>query len=123
MWTLEKRFTFEASHQLAYHDGQCRNLHGHSWKGAVIVTGPRLVDDGAKRGMLIDYADLSAIVKPLVAEYLDHHHLNDTLCTHTPTSEFIAQWLYHKVLPELPARLTLAVRIEETATSSCEYSE
>lgn len=119
MFRLEKEFRFEASHRLPAHDGKCRRLHGHSWVGRLIVEGDLLAAGGPKAGMLVDYGDLSAAVKPLVEEYLDHHHLNETLGLENPTSEEIARWVYEKVKPLLPP-LTEVV-IEETCTSKCTY--
>jgi 6-pyruvoyltetrahydropterin/6-carboxytetrahydropterin synthase len=119
-WTLTKRFKFEASHQLPWHDGKCRRLHGHSWKGAVICKGEILQPDGGtKGGMLMDYADISKLVDPIVEKYLDHYHLNDSLDMLSPTSELIAQWIFRQLEPHLP--LLHAVEIEETCTSACRY--
>lgn len=127
MFTLEKSFTFEASHQLPNHDGKCKRLHGHSWKMAVILKGHALQATGPQQGMLADYGRISAIVKPLVEEKLDHYHLNDTTGLVNPTSEELARWVYD----QLKARIHLAfgieyvnlhsVRIEETCTSACTY--
>jgi 6-pyruvoyltetrahydropterin/6-carboxytetrahydropterin synthase len=119
MFRLAKTFRFEASHQLMHHDGKCARLHGHSWKGQLIVEGTDLIADGPKENMLIDYGDLSAAIKPIVEDYLDHHHLNDTLQTEMPTSEFLAKWIYEKVKPTMSP--LVAVVIEETCTSRCEY--
>lgn len=119
MFTLQKTVRFEASHQLLYHDGKCARLHGHSWKATLVVQGAHLQGAGPKQGMLVDYSDLSVAVKPLVDDFLDHHHLNDTLQTDSPTSEFIARWLYEKLKPAVP--LLTAVVVEETCTSSCRY--
>lgn len=119
MFRLEKTFCFEASHQLLNHDGKCQRLHGHSWTGALIVEGSDLIQSGPKGGMLIDFVDLSAVIKPLVETCLDHWHLNDSTGLENPTSEELARWIYNKVSPLLP--LLVAVRIEETCTSACEY--
>jgi len=118
-WTLEKEFKFEASHQLPHHDGKCARLHGHSWKGKLYVEGEKLHPGGAKQGMLIDYADISAAIEGIVEGYLDHRHLNDSLDMESPTSELIAQWIYKMVVPILPQ--LAAVRIEETCTSACVF--
>lgn len=85
----------------------------------VEVAGTTLNPVGAKRGMLMDYGDLKAIVQPLVDEYLDHHYLNDTLKTDAPTSEFVALWVFDKLKHELYN--LRSIRIEETCTSSCTY--
>lgn len=119
LWRLSKKFTFEASHQLMHHDGKCARLHGHSWNGEIIVEGNALVDAGPKQNMVVDYADLKAPLKPIIENQLDHWHLNDTLKTDMPTSEFVAEWLFHKLVDKLPN--LVAVVIEETCTSRCEY--
>ena len=116
---LEKMFRFEAAHQLTQHDGKCRRLHGHSWVVRLVLEGNALATDGPKRGMLVDYGDVSAAMKPVLEEKLDHHYLNETLPGIYPTSEQLAFWLYHTLKPSLP--LLSAVIIEETCTSRCEF--
>lgn len=119
-YILTKKFRFEASHRLPHHDGKCARLHGHSWNGELIVQGEKLHSDGAKQGMLIDYADIKKVLEPLIDNKLDHHHLNDSLPLESPTSENIAKYIYDYIKPKLPE--LIAVRIEETCTSSCTYS-
>lgn len=119
MWTLEKKFSFEASHILPHHSGKCARLHGHSWKGTLVCSGKSLKQDGSEQGMLIDFSRMSAITKKLTDTYLDHYHLNDSLGLENPTSEEVARWIYEKVKPELPD--LRAVIIEETCTSLCRY--
>lgn len=122
MYILTKKFRFEASHQLLKHDGKCKRLHGHSWQGEIEVAGEKIHRSGAKQHMLIDYAELSRITKTLVDTYLDHYHLNDRLITSSPTSEFVARWIYDRVVRSLPKGIRLvAVTIEETCTSRCRY--
>lgn len=118
MYEIEKEFKFEAAHQLAVHDGVCRRLHGHSWKGRVILLAPRLQSEGPKTGMLKDFVDVKAVLQPYVDDYLDHQYLNVTLPVY-PTSENIAKWLYDELKPKLPE--LLAVEIEETCTSKARY--
>ena len=119
VYILTKSFRFEASHRLPNHDGKCRRLHGHSWKGTVVIEAPETISSGPKTGMVMDYSDISAILDPLVEDYLDHYHLNDSLSLVNPTSEEIARWICNQLKPDLPA--LAAVIIEETCTSSCEY--
>ncbi len=120
-WKLEKEFKFEASHQLPHHDGKCRRLHGHSWVGRLVCEGTRLQGEGAKQGMLVDFDEMKSLIQPLVENYLDHWHLNETLKLESPTSELVAQWIYQKIKPQLPS--LKAVILEETCTSRCEYRE
>lgn len=67
---LSKEFRFEASHVLPKHPGKCSRLHGHSWVLTVSVEGPVTKESG----FVMDYADISAMVKPLI-DRLDHRHL------------------------------------------------
>ncbi len=119
MFTLSKQFRFEASHQLPAHDGKCARLHGHSWVGWLYVKGEELQTTGPKAGMLMDFSDLKKILNPLVDEFLDHHHLNETTGLANPTSEEVARWIYNKLKPQLP--ILAAIEIEETCTSRCRY--
>ncbi|MDB9504099.1 6-carboxytetrahydropterin synthase QueD [Spirulina major CS-329] len=119
-WTIYKEFRFEAAHRLPNHDGKCQRLHGHSWVGRVYVRGDRLTTDGAKAGMLMDFSAVKDYLTPLLETYLDHHYLNDTTGLPNPTSECLAQWIYHRLdaagLPGLDG-----VEIRETCTSGCLY--
>ncbi len=125
MFRLFKEFRFEASHQLKDHDGKCANLHGHSWRGEIVVKGAHgLGTQGPKRNMVIDYGVLSELTREIENE-LDHKHLNDVLKEDMPTSEFIAKWIFAKVQPKLQTQTEHAylesVSIEETCTTRCEY--
>jgi 6-pyruvoyltetrahydropterin/6-carboxytetrahydropterin synthase len=119
-WIIGKAFRFEAAHALPHHDGKCARLHGHSWRGVVYVSGSNL-NDGAKSGMVMDYSDIKQFLQPLLDEYLDHHFLNKTTGLESPTSEAIARWIFDQLeqrrLPGL-----VAVKIDETCTSTCLYA-
>ena len=119
-YTITKEFKFEASHQLVGHDGKCARPHGHSWRFIVELSSDQLIEGGAKAAMVHDYEDIKKEVDPVVSVYLDHWHLNDTLKTNRPTSEFIARWIYEKLKPVLP--LLCAVTVFETCTASCRYA-
>lgn len=63
---IAKEFRWEMGHRLPEHTGLCRNIHGHSYRMVVEITG-----DVLPNGMIIDFYDLGLIVKPLL-EKLDH---------------------------------------------------
>lgn len=119
MWTLEKEFKFEAAHTLPCSDGKCKNLHGHSWVGKIIVEGETLITDGSDHSMLIDFHKIKDAIDPIVEEFLDHKHLNKTLDLESPTSEMIAKWIFDRLYLQLKG--LRAVEIYETATSKCRY--
>ena len=56
MWIIYKEFTFEAAHQLPHHEGKCRRLHGHSFRGRVYVMSDRLHNSGSETGMVMDFS-------------------------------------------------------------------
>lgn len=121
MYLLEKTITFEASHRLPNHDGKCSRLHGHSWKATIQIRGTVLHKTGPKQDMLMDYYDIKKAVNPLVEDYLDHYHLNDTTGLDNPTSERLAKWIFDKLQPEFKD-LLYAVSVEETCTARATYS-
>jgi len=113
---LRKTFQFEAAHLLPHlpKSHKCRRLHGHSFKVEVAVAG----ESDPKLGWLMDYADISAAVKP-IWEKLDHNYLNEIPGLENPTSENIAQWLWTRLKPKLPFLTEIVVA--ETCQSRCVY--
>lgn len=122
-WTLEKQFRFEASHSLPDHDGKCARPHGHSWVMRIGVSSRSLIKGGPKAGMIIDYSEISEIVRPIIDQHLDHYCLNDSIPLHNPTSEAICKWMFDKIEPfffDMPVVLEY-VQVDETCTSTCRY--
>ena len=72
---LTKEFRFEAAHCLPMvpPGHKCHRLHGHSFRIDVTVAGE--VD--TRTGWLVDYADIAAVVDPVLRGELDHRTLND----------------------------------------------
>lgn len=75
---IVKIFTFDSAHLLDGHDGKCKNLHGHTYKLEVEVSGD-LIPTGPKEGMVLDFADLKAIVKKHILDLMDHAFLYNRL--------------------------------------------
>jgi 6-pyruvoyltetrahydropterin/6-carboxytetrahydropterin synthase len=63
---IAKEFSWEMGHRLTFHEGKCRNLHGHSYKCLVELTG-----DPDANGIVLDYFELKKIMDPILEE-LDH---------------------------------------------------
>lgn len=140
MIQISKIIRFEAAHKLPLHDGKCARLHGHSWVAEVTVSGKMPQESGPKSGMLIDYGELSDILKPLV-DILDHRYLNEDLppihsqtdihckAMAAPTSENIAiyifQWVNHRLNNTVKSNHYVwlsKVTVWETCTSKCEVT-
>jgi 6-pyruvoyltetrahydropterin/6-carboxytetrahydropterin synthase len=108
---LWRRFYFEAAHRLpqvpAGHP--CGRMHGHSFAVVLHATAPP---------ELFDFDRLEALWQPCHAE-LAHVCLNDLPGLENPTSELLAQWLWHRLHPQLAALRRITVH--ETATAGCQY--
>lgn len=63
---IAKEFRWEMGHRLPDHFGQCKNIHGHSYKMIVEFEG-----ELDKNEMIIDYYDVEKIINPII-EKLDH---------------------------------------------------
>lgn len=109
--SVTRAFTFEAAHQLPWHSGACRNLHGHGYRLEVTVGGP-INDDG----IVIDFADLGAIVRRELLDRYDHVYLNDIL--DNPTAELIAQDAFKRL--EAAGLEVARLRLWETDDCSVE---
>ena len=114
-YTVTKTFKFEAAHSLPFlpEGHKCRNVHGHSYRFTVEVDG--VLDS---RGFVIDYAEISKAVNPIV-EHLDHKNLNDLFPFKT-TAENMAQWLYDVISVTIPISRII---FYETASTSVVYSK
>ena len=121
MFKLTKTFRFEAGHQLMHHDGACRDPHGHSYILKIEISSQSLIQSGPKTNMVLDFHQISDVVNPMIDQYFDHKWLNDTLSTESPTSEYIAQWIFKHLKDKLP-NLT-SVNLSETVSSEVTYSE
>jgi len=86
---VTKIFRFEASHKLEGYNGKCANLHGHSYKLHVSVSGD------VKDGFVMDFHELKKIVQEEVISQLDHTYLNDII--EFPTAENMLKWIWDKL--------------------------
>ncbi|WP_273382015.1 6-carboxytetrahydropterin synthase QueD [Actinobacillus porcinus] len=139
MFKVSKEFSFDMAHILDGHDGKCQNLHGHTYKLQVEVSGD-LVVDGAKKGMVVDFTDVKRIVKAAILDPMDHAFIYDTTSEREckiaallnelnsktfgipvrTTAEEMARFMFNRLKDQLPIS---AIRLWETPTSFCEYRE
>lgn len=108
---ITKKFRFDSAHKLPNYKGDCANVHGHSYKLFVSVSG-----DVNEQGFVIDFKDLNNIVSEKVISKLDHSNLNDFL--ENPTAENIVIWIWN----ELKDYLNLSeLKLYETEDSYVVY--
>ena len=118
---VSKEFTFDAAHHLHDYEGKCKNLHGHTYRAVLGLSG--YTDE---RGLMIDFGDIKEIWKQKIEIYLDHRYLNETLPPMNTTAENIVVWIYEKLAkallekPQYNGARVEFIRLYETPTSYAE---
>ena len=112
---ITKIFRFESAHHLPGHHGKCARPHGHSYRLEVTIRGPIKDEPGeSDHGMVMDFGDLSQVVKTSVIERLDHQDLNAVTGLQT-TAENLAHWIWSELLVQgLSEVLLYRIRLWET---------
>jgi len=73
---INKRFTFDAAHQLPSHDGKCARLHGHTYAVEVTLSGPVRSPDGyPDESMVVDFYQVSKVFKDTIEALCDHRFM------------------------------------------------
>jgi 6-pyruvoyltetrahydropterin/6-carboxytetrahydropterin synthase len=138
---ITKTFTFEMAHQLLNYEGQCKNIHGHSYTLYVTIGGKvisNLLDP--KDGMVMDFSELKRIVNEQIVHPYDHalvlncltpvdHILalesvteKVILTPFQPTCENLTLYFASALSANLPSSVKLLkLKLCETATSHCEW--
>lgn len=137
---VTKQFKFDAAHRLRYHDGLCKNIHGHTYKVEVSIRD--VVDE--ETGMVIDFKDLKKIVNREVIDKFDHsivlnkddsfysrlvslsenipYHFRINVMENEPTAENMARLFFETIQKKFSScsllkQELLAVTVWETDTS------
>ena len=138
---VTKEFSFEMAHALWNYDGPCRNVHGHSYRLFVTLSGiPSDDTQDPKNGMVIDFSDLRDIVKKEIISIFDHAVTvsadydrekmnafksmfgNTVVVSYQPTCENLATDFASRIRKQLPERIMLhSLKLYETATSYAEW--
>jgi 6-pyruvoyltetrahydropterin/6-carboxytetrahydropterin synthase len=130
--TLTRGYHFSASHRLDCEAlspqenrdvyGKCNNPHGHGHNYRVEVTVRGSID--AATGMVMNMADLDALVSESVVERLHLANLNaDPLFQQeVPTTENLCRAIHRLVVAGLPQGKLDRIRIKETENNFFEYA-
>jgi 6-pyruvoyltetrahydropterin/6-carboxytetrahydropterin synthase len=78
---IKTKLTVDAAHRLTFHEGACKNLHGHTWSVEILIFKERFKD------IVVDFG----IIKSAIKELMDHKVLvyeqDDVLMTLTAHME------------------------------------
>ncbi len=138
---LTREFSFEMSHVLRNYDGPCRNVHGHSYRLFVTLSGIPVNDaDNPKNGMVMDFTELKNIVLSRIVNQFDHSVVisrdfdrekrgmmenifgNTVVVDYQPTCENLVADFASRLINEMPAGIMLhSLRLYETAKSYAEW--
>lgn len=116
---VTKEFTFDSAHFLKEYRGKCANLHGHTYRLQVTLRGRC-----NEIGMVVDFNEISALVKGKIIEKLDHAYLNSIFDFNT-TAENMSVWIYDILYTYTSMHFksvkVTSVKLWETPTSYVEY--
>ena len=134
MFKVCKTFEFEAAHILeeTCNEG-CKRVHGHSYKLEVELRAPSV--SGGGNGMVMDFTELSSIVKSHIVDKMDHKMFRRdkdvdvidfsdeavVLMAKQPTAEYMC-WVIFQILYKQFGLSLSRVRLWETSKSWAEYS-
>ena len=120
MFELTVRSDFSSAHFLRDYDGQCKNLHGHTWKVAVTVSGKDL----SGIGVMADFVEMKKQLKVILVR-LDHACLNDLdfFKVNNPTAENLAVYIYNQYKPLIAPVKLVKVRVWESEKADVVYYE
>jgi 6-pyruvoyltetrahydropterin/6-carboxytetrahydropterin synthase len=138
---VTKEFSFEMAHALWNYDGPCRNVHGHSYRLFVTVAGTPVSDiKNPKNGMVIDFTELSRIIRKEIVDVFDHsvvinnkydgdqlkllHQMfgNIIVVDYQPTCENLIVDFAGRIRSYIPGGMELHnLRLYETARSYAEW--
>ena len=138
---VTREFTFEMAHVLRNYDGPCRNVHGHSYRLFVTLSGTPADDSGnPKNGMVIDFTELKNIVLKKIINQFDHSVVisrdfdkdklemaskifgNTVIVDYQPTCENLVADFAGRLRTALPEGVELhSLKLYETAKSYAEW--
>ncbi|WP_394426553.1 6-pyruvoyl trahydropterin synthase family protein [Streptomyces sp. SGAir0957] len=122
-FSISKRFTFDAAHQLTSlgQDHACARLHGHGYRVEAVLSCAE--DELVPPGFVADFKDLEPLAR-YIKDTLDHRNLNEVL-DFEPTSELIARhlarWFLTHFTPVVADRL-IQIRVSETEKTWATYT-
>ncbi|MDD2600244.1 MAG: 6-carboxytetrahydropterin synthase QueD [Kiritimatiellae bacterium] len=135
MLTVSKECVFDAAHVLTNHIGQCKNLHGHTYRLIVEVA-----KSSESTDMVIDFTDLKRVMQGVILDRFDHafiydersaseseiaavitkHNMKSVGLPFRSTAENLARYFYQQLAAHVNVR---SIKLYETPASCATYSQ
>ena len=138
----------DTGHRVPNHKSKCSHMHGHRYRWEAEIEGDVVEDSGVSdEGMLIDFGDVSAILKEHGHHVGDHAFVSysadhkarkaleimgpehrTVIVAFIPTAENLAKWAFEQVEPHIKSvygnKLRLvAMHVRETPKSWASWSQ
>ena len=115
--TLHTETAIDASHYLKGYDGNCKNIHGHTWFLEVWIKGDSSQVDEV--GILFDFGNVKQI-----KEVFDHKLINEIkpFDKINPTAENLSEFIY-TTLKSYNEKLQFKIRLYETKVGKDTWCE
>lgn len=133
MILVTKEYTAEIAHRLPRHSGNCKYIHGHSYRFEITLEG-----EVNETGMVIDFKEAKTLIEKVIGDW-DHSLIlyeGDPLTRYVdgyariikfpwyPTAENMACYIGRELTQKLASSFAVSVhsvRVWETATSVAEW--
>ena len=118
MFELSIKGDFCAAHRLRGYEGNCKDLHGHTWKVEVVLMGNQL----DKIGMVMDFKVAKMKLKEVLAG-MDHVYLNDLSAfqNNNPTTENLSKHIFEEFSRVCQPFQLKRVQVWESESASVTY--
>lgn len=118
MYEVKVKKTFSAAHRLTNYEGECANLHGHTWEVEVTYRSENLDE----HGMVADFFEIKPELEKVLNRF-DHRNINEVepFDKISPTSENIAKYIYDELLIKHQKVKVHSVRVSESSSASATF--
>lgn len=89
--SVTKEVTFDCAHMLSGHEALCQNLHGHTYKVQVTVTGEPITE-GSSTSMVMDFKHLKNAINAVIVAPFDHAVIFSSEEFRNPIEEELFDW-------------------------------
>jgi len=137
----------DTGHRVPNHKSKCCHLHGHRYRWEAEIEGDVVEVEGvSEEGMVMDFSDVSAILKEHVHDVVDHAFVvysgdddartalammgpqhRTVVVDFIPTAENLAKWAFEQVQPHIQTAYgnqlrLVAMHVRETPKSWASWS-
>ena len=122
----------DTGHRVPNHSSKCRNMHGHRYRWEAELEGDVVTDVGSSgEGMLMDFADVSAILMRHIHDVVDHAFIvyegdaealealssmedghRTLVVPFIPTAENLAKWAFELIEPHISSAYGNTLRLD-----------